>query len=73
MRTFEDLFQLLQDNVVKLVNLHSEGSIRIQNNFVLIDYNYLNTRALYYMYDTQLIDYDEFKILSEKLCNDKQD
>ena len=49
MRDFADLFQFLQENVAKLVNMHSEGSSRIEKNFVSIDYNYLNTRALYYM------------------------
>ena len=67
MRDFADLFQFLQENVAKLVNMHSEGSIRIEKNFVLIDYNYLNTRALYYMYDNQLINYDEFKLINDRL------
>ena len=67
MRNFEDLFQLLQEIVVKLVDLHSEGSIKIENNFVLIDYNYLNKRALYYMYDNSLINFDEFNIINDNL------
>ena len=67
MTDFSDLFQFLQKNVAKLVNMHSEGSIRIEKNFVSIDYNYLNTRALYYMYDNQLINYDEFKLINDRL------
>ena len=67
MRDFADLFQFLQENVAKLVNMHSEGSIRIEKNFVSIDYTYLNTRALYYMYDNQLINYDEFKLINDRL------
>ena len=63
----DELFQLLQDTVVKIVSLHSEGSIKIEKNFVLIDYNYLNKRALFYMYDNEFINSDEFQLINDKL------
>ncbi len=66
MRNFDELFQLLQDTVVKLVSLHSEGSIKIKKNF----FNWLKLakkRALYYIYDNEFINSDEFQLINDKL------
>ena len=62
MRSIEELSKLLYETVLELVKLHSENSILIKKNIVEINFNYLNTRGIYYLLDSQKITLQEFDL-----------
>ena len=63
MRSIEELSKLLYETVLELVKLHSENSILIKKNIVEINFNYLNTRGIYYLLDSQKITLQEFDLI----------
>ena len=67
MRSIEELSKLLYETVLELVKLHSENSILIKKNIVEIDFNYLNTRGIYYLLDSHKISLQEFDLIKQNL------
>ena len=65
MRSIEELSKLLYETVLELVKLHSENSILIKKNIVEINFNYLNTRGIYYVLDSQKITLQEFDLIKK--------
>ena len=65
MRSIEELSKLLYETVLELVKLHSENSILIKKNIVEINFNYLNTRGIYYLLDSQKITLQEFDLIKK--------
>ena len=65
MRSIEELSKLLYETVLDLVKLHSENSILIKKNIVEINFNYLNTRGIYYLLDSQKITLQEFDLIKK--------
>ena len=65
MRSIEELSKLLYETVLELVKLHSENSILIKKNIVEINFNYLNTRGIYYLLDSQKITLLEFDLIKK--------
>ena len=67
MRSIDELSKLLYETVLELVKLHSENSILIKKNIVEIDFNYLNTRGIYFLLDSQKISLQEFDLIKQNL------
>ena len=58
---------VLYETVLELVKLQTENSILIKKKIVEIDFNYLNTRSIYFLLDSQKISLEEFDLIKQNL------